>query len=63
MLDETKEHLQLVADGWSNTAIAEKLDISPKAVEAQLTRVYRALDPQRAPTTASRRCSRSSSRR
>jgi len=36
--------LQLVAQGQGNNAVAEALDISPKAVEAQLTSIYRLLD-------------------
>lgn len=36
--------LQLVAQGQGNGAVAEALDISPKAVEAQLTSIYKLLD-------------------
>jgi len=36
--------LQLVAQGKGNGAVAEELDITPKAVEAQLTNTYKALD-------------------
>ncbi len=41
--------LQLVAQGHANGAVAEDLGITPKAVEAQLTGIYRQLDlPPRA---------------
>lgn len=36
--------LQLVAEGYGNGAVAEDLGITPKAVEAQLTGIYRLLD-------------------
>ncbi|WP_291812906.1 response regulator transcription factor [Cellulomonas sp.] len=36
--------LQLVAQGQSNDAVANALDISPKAVEAHLSHIYRLLD-------------------
>jgi DNA-binding NarL/FixJ family response regulator len=36
--------LQLVAQGQSNDAVAKELDISPKAVEAHLSHIYRLLD-------------------
>ena len=36
--------LRLVAQGKGNGAVAEELDITAKAVEAQLTRTYRTLD-------------------
>jgi DNA-binding NarL/FixJ family response regulator len=36
--------LQLVAEGYCNGAVAEELDITPKAVEGQLTSIYKVLD-------------------
>lgn len=36
--------LQLVAQGYGNGAVAEDLGISPKAVEANLTSIYKQLD-------------------
>lgn len=42
--DQQRHILSLVAKGLSNVAIAERLDVTPKAVEYHLRQIYQALD-------------------